>query len=56
MAAGALVLEEAGGVVTDTNGHPLDFRHGAKLQSIGILGAIDRPLHQTLLEAYRQQP
>jgi 3'(2'), 5'-bisphosphate nucleotidase len=50
-AAGALVVEEAGGRVTDLNGRPLDFRHGPRLdQNIGIV-ATNGLLHDKVLAA-----
>jgi 3'(2'), 5'-bisphosphate nucleotidase len=52
VAAGALCLEEVGGMVTDTIGMPLDFTYGAKLPTVGILGARTEALHDKLLQAY----
>jgi 3'(2'), 5'-bisphosphate nucleotidase len=52
VAAGALCLEEVGGKVTDTIGMPLDFTYGAKLPTVGILGARTEALHDVLLQAY----
>ncbi len=50
-AAGALIATEAGAVVTDITGAPLDFRHGARLEANrGVVCAI-APLHGPLLEA-----
>lgn len=50
-AAGALVIEEAGGTVTDLNGVPLDFRHGARLEeNVGIVATNGR-LHADVLAA-----
>jgi len=54
VAPGVLVLEEAGGVVSDANGKPLDFSVGAKLTSNGILGARSRLQHEALLNAYQK--
>lgn len=54
VAAGCLCLEEVGGKVTDTHGNPLDFTRGAKLPTVGILGARTESLHCVLLEAYGQ--
>jgi 3'(2'), 5'-bisphosphate nucleotidase len=51
VAAGALCLEEVGGKVTDTMGEPLDFSRGARLPTVGILGARTRALHDLLLQA-----
>jgi 3'(2'), 5'-bisphosphate nucleotidase len=51
-AAGVLVLEEAGGVVTDINGAPLDFSHGRTLaKNRGILATNGADLHQRALAA-----
>ena len=48
-AAGALVVEEAGGRVTDLNGDPLDFRHGPRLErNIGIV-ATNARFHDQVL-------
>jgi len=52
VAAGVIILEEAGGLVTDAEGRPLDFSEGAKLTSNGILGAASPILHEALLKAY----
>jgi 3'(2'), 5'-bisphosphate nucleotidase len=53
-AAGSLVLEEAGGVITDLDGQPLDFTTGRSLtRNRGIL-ATNGPLHPAALEALRQ--
>lgn len=50
-AAGALVVAEAGGTVTDIRGHPLDFRHGRGLErNQGVLATNGR-LHQQVLAA-----
>ena len=49
-AAAVIVMEEAGGVVTDADGHPLDFSQGKELPpGCGIL-ATNRVLHPQLLE------
>lgn len=46
---GVLCVEEAGGVVTDAFGKPLDFRHGSKLtQNRGVV-ATNGPLHEAIL-------
>jgi 3'(2'), 5'-bisphosphate nucleotidase len=52
VAAGVLCLEEVGGTVTDTDGKQLDFTFGAKLPTVGILGARTEKLHNSLLQAY----
>jgi 3'(2'), 5'-bisphosphate nucleotidase len=50
-AAGSLVIEEAGGRVTDVNGSPLDFRQGSRLErNIGIV-ATNGHLHSDVLAA-----
>ena len=50
-AAGALVIEEAGGTVTDLNGRALDFSRGARLDdNIGIVASNGR-FHERVLEA-----
>ena len=51
-APGALLLAEAGGVVTDTQGKPLDFSLGAKLSgNRGVVGAANAQLHARALAA-----
>jgi 3'(2'), 5'-bisphosphate nucleotidase len=53
-AAGALIVEEAGGRVTDLRGKPLDFTRGKKLlNNWGILATNGR-LHDQVLEAVQQ--
>jgi 3'(2'), 5'-bisphosphate nucleotidase len=50
-AAGALVIEEAGGRVTDVNGSPLDFRQGSRLErNVGIV-ATNGHVHNDVLAA-----
>lgn len=50
-AAGALVVQEAGGTVTDLNGLPLDFRQGTRLaRNVGIVATNGR-LHDQVLTA-----
>ncbi len=52
-AAGALVIEEAGGQVTDLDGKPLDFKTGRTLiNNRGVL-ASNRLLHPAALQALR---
>jgi 3'(2'), 5'-bisphosphate nucleotidase len=49
-AAGSLVATEAGAVVTDVHGRPLDFTAGARLsRNDGVIGA-DASLHPRLVE------
>jgi 3'(2'), 5'-bisphosphate nucleotidase len=52
-AAGTLIVEEAGGRVTDLDGHPLDFNAGTRLlRNEGILVSNGR-LHGAALQALR---
>ncbi len=54
-AAGVLIVQEAGGRVTDINGRALDFSAGATLaHNQGIL-ASNGPLHEPLLAAIRAE-
>jgi 3'(2'), 5'-bisphosphate nucleotidase len=50
-AAGVVVLEEAGGRVTDMDGRPLDFSAGARLEHNRGLLATNGPLHDSTLRA-----
>ncbi|CAI5509593.1 unnamed protein product [Closterium sp. Naga37s-1] len=52
-AAGVVIVEEAGGVVTDAGGKPLDFTRGRFLSSLdrGIVASSSLELHQQLLTA-----
>ncbi len=53
-AAGVVVVEEAGGKVTDLRGKPLDFGRGRLLsENIGVL-ASNRSLHEAALKAIRE--
>lgn len=49
-AAGAIVLEEAGGRVTDLDGKPLDFSLGAKLTANRGILASNRVIHDRALQ------
>jgi 3'(2'), 5'-bisphosphate nucleotidase len=52
-AAGTLIVEEAGGVVTDIDGRPLEFNHGRELvDNRGVIVTNGR-LHQSVVEAVR---
>jgi 3'(2'), 5'-bisphosphate nucleotidase len=52
-AAGSLIVEEAGGRVTDLRGQPLDFTRGRQLEAnFGVLASNGR-LHQAALAAIR---
>lgn len=50
-AAGMLIVEEAGGRVTDLLGQPLDFRYGSHLEGNRGILATNGALHDELLEA-----
>ena len=50
-AAGALVVEEAGGRVTDLRGTPLDFASGAKMVDNRGVVVSNGPIHDRVLEA-----
>ncbi len=50
-AAGALVVEEAGGRVTDMEGRPLDFAQGARLENNRGIVATNGPLHDAVIAA-----
>ena len=53
-AAGSIVVEEAGGRVTDLDGKPLDFSHGTTLaQNRGVL-ATNGHVHDAALAALRE--
>jgi 3'(2'), 5'-bisphosphate nucleotidase len=53
-AAGMLVVEEAGGRVTDIHGVPLDFSYGGGLEAnVGVVATNGR-LHDRVLEALRE--
>jgi 3'(2'), 5'-bisphosphate nucleotidase len=53
-AAGSLIVEEAGGKVSDLRGEALDFNQGRTLRAnIGVLASNDR-LHETALDALRK--
>lgn len=50
-AAGSIVLEEAGGRITDLKGNPLDFSHGRRLEQNTGIFASNGPIHDAVLEA-----
>lgn len=53
-AAGSIIIQEAGGRVTDLDGRPLDFAHGRTLaHNRGVL-ATNGPLHDSALAALRE--
>jgi 3'(2'), 5'-bisphosphate nucleotidase len=52
-AAGELIVSEAGGIVTDVRGNPLDFRQGRELtRNRGVIVTNGR-LHERVIEAVR---
>uniref|UniRef100_A0A7S1EPK2 3'(2'),5'-bisphosphate nucleotidase n=1 Tax=Ostreococcus mediterraneus TaxID=1486918 RepID=A0A7S1EPK2_9CHLO len=54
-AAGAIVVQEAGGVITDGSGKPLDFSKGRFLDiDMGIVATSTPELHAKLLETIAQ--
>jgi 3'(2'), 5'-bisphosphate nucleotidase len=52
-AAGALIVQEAGGIVTDITGRPLEFNHGRELTANRGVIVSNGQLHQPLIEAIR---
>ncbi len=50
-AGGVLVVEEAGGKVTDVNGKPLEFTHGRELSANSGVIVTNGLLHEQVLEA-----
>jgi 3'(2'), 5'-bisphosphate nucleotidase len=53
-AAGALIIEEAGGRITDLDGKPLDFTQGRTLAHNRGIVASNGALHAAALEALRR--
>ena len=54
-AAGALILTEAGGLVTDVYGHPLDWSTGKLLsQNRGILASTSAQWHKKVLSVLKR--
>jgi len=53
-AAGALVVEAAGGTVTDMYGDSLDFTHGPLLEENTGVVATNGPLHDRVLDALQE--
>lgn len=50
-AAGVLIVEEAGGVVTDVAGEPLDFQHGRELAANRGVIVSNGKMHEPVLKA-----
>jgi 3'(2'), 5'-bisphosphate nucleotidase len=53
-AAGAIIVEEAGGTVTDMDDKPLDFSQGRRLQGNSGVIATNGKLHNAVIAAIRQ--
>ena len=53
-AAGLIVVEEAGGRVTDVRGNALDFAHGRKLENNAGVIATNGPIHDRVIEVVGQ--
>jgi len=53
-AAGSIIIEEAGGKVTDLHGHRLDFTTGRSLSNNRGILASNSLLHPSALAALRQ--
>ena len=53
-AAGKLVVEEAGGIVSDVEGNPLDFTHGRTLDANRGVVATCGPIHARVIEVVRK--
>ena len=53
-AAGALVVEEAGGHLTDLDGRPLDFHTGRRLERNRGIVAANRHLHPLILDVLQR--
>jgi 3'(2'), 5'-bisphosphate nucleotidase len=54
-AAGAIIVEEAGGRVSDIRGKPLDFTTGTKLRNNRGVIVSNRTLHVAVIEALAQE-
>ncbi len=54
-AAGSLIVEEAGGRVTDVHGRPLDFSRGRELGNSGGIVVTNGAIHETVLAAVRAE-
>ena len=54
-AAGALIVEEAGGRVSDVDGKPLEWTHGYQLEVNRGVVVTNGPAHSTVIQALRDQ-
>ncbi|XP_019162131.1 PREDICTED: PAP-specific phosphatase HAL2-like [Ipomoea nil] len=52
-AAGVVIIQEAGGVVSDAGGDPLDFSNGAYIEGVdrGIIACAGPKLHENIIRA-----
>ncbi|KAL3010991.1 hypothetical protein AAZX31_07G176500 [Glycine max] len=52
-AAGAIIIQETGGMVTDAKGHPLDFSKGLYFERLdrGIVACAGATLHEKIIDA-----
>ncbi|KAM7254743.1 hypothetical protein ACFE04_019984 [Oxalis oulophora] len=52
-AAGVIIIQEAGGVVTDARGNPLDFSNGIYIEGLdrGIIACAGSNLHSKIIQA-----
>jgi len=55
-AAGKILVEEAGGTVTDLTGRPLDFSHGPKLSENRGIVATNGRFHDQVIAAIQEAP
>ena len=53
-AAGSLIAQEAGAVVSDVSGRPLDFAHGRRLETNKGIVCAAAGLHQSLVDVIAQ--
>jgi len=53
-AAGALIVEEAGGTVTDITGRPLEFHHGRELAANRGVIVTNGRLHDRVIRTIRE--
>ena len=53
-AAGSILVEEAGGVVTDSSGQPLDFTQGKKLKANVGMVATSRGINAEVIRAVKE--
>jgi 3'(2'), 5'-bisphosphate nucleotidase len=53
-AAGALIVSEAGGVVSDVSGRPLEFTHGRELAANRGVIVTNGRLHHGVIEGLRR--